>query len=111
MLPPRAPDNPDDEVMADFRAAYEEKFDHEPKPIDTYALMVYDPLLILAQTVADAGTSSDIAAIPTAHREVRNWNSKALPVSMNGKGRMQPETIELAHVSKGITTKKPLQPA
>src|SRR3546814_20920576 len=88
MLPPRAPDNPDDEVVADFRAAYEEKFDHEPKPIDTYDLMVYDPLLMLAQAVEDAGNSTDIAAISTAVREGTDWHGKALTSEDGSVGRV-----------------------
>src|SRR3546814_14380755 len=103
MLPPRAPDNPDDEVVADFRAAYEEKFDHEPKPIDTYALMVYDPLLMLAQAVEDAGTSTDIAAISTALREVTDWHGKALPFSFDEKGLFQLGTMQLATLRSGVS--------
>ena len=104
MLATRAPDNPDDEVVADFRAAYEEKFDQEPKPLDTYALMVYDPLLMLAQAVEDAGTSTDIAAISKALREVTDWNGKALPFSFDGKGLIQLETMQLATLRDGVTT-------
>lgn len=104
MLATRAPDNPDDEVVADFRAAYEEKFGHEPKPIDTYALLVYDPLLMLAQAVEDAGTSTDIAAISTALREVTDWNGKALPFSFDEKGLIQLETMQLATLRDGVTT-------
>src|SRR3546814_19909170 len=102
MLPPRAPDNPDDEVVADFRAAYEEKFDHEPKPIDTYALMVYDTLLMLAQAVEDAGTSTDIAAISTALRDRKTveWGkSVSVRVVLGGFQYFKKKTILITLVT------------
>ena len=75
----RAVDNPDDEVVADFRERWQSKYDDEPGSIDFYALSFYDPVIMLAEAMQAAGTIEDPAAVGAEMSGVTDWPEKVLP--------------------------------
>jgi len=104
LLTTRAPDNPDDEILAEFREAYEKKYDEEPKPLDSHALMFYDPVLMLAAAIENTGTSTDVAKIADELRQLTEWDGKTLPLSFDDKGLIQLETKQLVTIRDGVRT-------
>jgi branched-chain amino acid transport system substrate-binding protein len=82
----RAVDNADDDVVADFRARWEEKYGEEPTSIDFYALSFYDPVIMLAEAMEAAGTIEDHAAVGAALYDVTDWPQKVLPFEFDEKG-------------------------
>ncbi|MDR7255088.1 branched-chain amino acid transport system substrate-binding protein [Nocardioides sp. BE266] len=100
----RSPDNPDDETVAGFRTAYEEKYGEEPASIDFYALSFYDQTQMLAEAIAAAGTVTDVAAISAALPEVDEWPSPALADLYFDKSGLAHYTQQIATLRNGEVT-------
>jgi branched-chain amino acid transport system substrate-binding protein len=82
----RAVDNPDDELIADFRQRWIDKFGEEPGSIDFYALSSYDPLIMLSEAMEAAATIEDHAAVGAALYDVTEWPQSVLPFEFDERG-------------------------
>ena len=102
-LTTRAVDNTDDAKMEEFRAAYEEKYDELPEPIDFYSLSFYDPVLMLAEAIEMAGTTEDEEAIAAALREVESWDGQVLEAKFD-QDRLIHYPAQIATLTNGDVT-------
>ncbi|GAC1381576.1 MAG: hypothetical protein NVSMB48_09910 [Marmoricola sp.] len=102
-LTTRAVDNTDDAKMEEFRAAYEEKYDELPEPIDFYSLSFYDPVLMLAEAIEMAGTTEDEEAIAAALREVESWDGQVLEAKFDQDGLIH-YPAQIATLTNGDVT-------
>lgn len=99
----RAVDNADDEVVADFRKRWQDKYGKEPGSIDFYALSFYDPVVMLGEAMKAANSIDDPAAVGAELYGVKDWPQQVLPDEFDETGLVH-YTFQIGTLSDGKIT-------
>ncbi|MBW3664305.1 MAG: ABC transporter substrate-binding protein [Actinobacteria bacterium] len=96
----RAVDNADDPQVEPYRAAYEAKFGEAPGPNGFWGLSYYDPILMLAEAMSQAGTVDDPSAVAEALIGVDSYDGRVLDLTYDENHRAH-YTPQLAVMQDG----------
>ena len=74
----RAVDNTSDAQLADYRTFFASDLGKQPDSASFWTLSFYDPVLILANAMVQAGTVTDVAKITDAMTKITTYPNSAL---------------------------------